>query len=652
MILLLAMAQLYGVAQLALLGWVARVVRLRVLLLALLAGAYAAAPVALLLEVAWTRTVAAVSGDPLAEVTARAAWTMDPVIEECAKLAPLVLLWLLVRAVRRQWGATDAVLAGAALGAGFGLAEGLLRVADHAGQAVHLAGGGWAVPAGGATARVPGIAGTLGAWLPAGVAHSGLPDTGGTGTTLDLHLMWSSVAALGLVLALPRWASARTRVAGLVVVALAVLDHAAANTPGVAGPLARTLATPFTTIRPLAWAFPLAALAAAIWLDRRPVPAKPGAEPPEAEAEATLACERRRGPRWVGLGRLAVGRLPWSPPAVWGFVRLRRAWRRSARWGEPDLALGEALGLLGPALDRAGSWRGSRVWQGTTLRLARRRAAARAQLPAAGELLTTAEGLLALAWLLLLLVPLLYLLVGGWPSLAGVQRAMRARPLEWVVAGAALVGAVWIGWNLAAAARRLPEARRHPAAEVPAGAILLLLIRAGALLATLAAAWLLALGHPPGSRLVGGAHLLEAGDQASLLLVVVLALAAIATDPPFADAPPVARGELLLGRLVVAAVVGGTGVALLEDDDDGLGRPDGGKRMPGLPHTAAELARLADRHAGPVERPSLQEIERAITEGRGQRVRGHNAVRFDHRGVRVIVNRDLPWRSTAYFTRR
>jgi RsiW-degrading membrane proteinase PrsW (M82 family) len=650
MLLLLAMAQLYGVAQLALLGWIARVVRLRVLLLALLAGAYAAAPAALLLEVAWTRLVAAGSGDPLAEVTARAAWTVDPLIEECVKLAPLVLLWLLVRAVRRQWGATDAVLAGAALGAGFGLTEGLLRLADHAGQAVHLAGGGWAVPAGQATARVPGIAGTLGAWLPAGIAGGGLPDTGGAGTSLDLHLMWSSVAALGIVLALRRGPSARIRVAGLVLVALVVLDHAAANAQGVAGQLAHTLATPFTSARVVDWAFPLAALAAAIWLDRRPVQAEPGAEPPEAEA--TLACERRRGPRWVGLGRLAAGRLPWSPPAVWGFVRLRRAWRRSARWGEPDLALGEALGLLGPALDRAGSWRGSRVWHGATLRLARRRAAARAQLPAAGELLTTAEGLLALAWLLLLLVPLLYLLVGGWPSLAGVQRAMRERPLNWVVAGAALVGAAWIAWNLAAGARRLPEARRHPAAEVPASAILLLLIRAGALLATLAAAWLLALGHPPAGLLVAGAHLLEAGGQASLLLVLVLALTAIASDPPFADVPPATRGELLLGRLVVSAVVGGVGVALLDDDGDGPRRPDGGEPVPGLHYTAAELARLADRHAGPAERPSVEEIERAIVEGRAQPVRGHNAVRFDDRGVRVIVNRDLPWRSTAYFTGR
>ena len=101
MILLMVLAQLYGVLQLALLGWAARTVRLRVLLLAMLCGLYAAAPVAVLLEMSWTRTVAAISGDPLFEVISRASYTVDPFIEECVKLAPLLLLWALVRSARR-----------------------------------------------------------------------------------------------------------------------------------------------------------------------------------------------------------------------------------------------------------------------------------------------------------------------------------------------------------------------------------------------------------------------------------------------------------------------------------------------------------------------------------------------------------------------
>jgi len=495
MILLMALTQLYGVAQLALLGWVARVVRLRVLLLAALAGTYAAAPAALLLEAGWTRVVAALSGRSLPAAGALASWTVDPLIEECAKLAPLLLLWLLVRSPRRQWGGTDLVLAGAALGAGFGLAEQLLRFATHAGQAVHLDTGGWAFPAGPASVSVPGVARALGSWLPAGVATGGLPDAAGS---LDLHLMWSAVAGLGLALALRRGADARLRLAGLALIALAVADHAAANTQGTAGSLARTLATPFTTARPLAWAWPLAALAAAIWLDRQ-----------RPATGVVLACERRR-PRPLGLARLALGRPPWSLQAVWGFVRLRRAWRRSARWGEPDLALGEALDLLAPALDRAGGWKGSRVWRAATRRLQPR--AARAGLPAPAELLTTAHGLAVVTWLLLLLPPVLYLLVGGVPSLAGVQRALGTRPLWWLVA-AAVAGAAWTAWSLAVALRRLPQARRHPAAEVPATATLLLLVRAGALVASLAALWLLALGDAPGDPPRLSAHILDAGGQ-------------------------------------------------------------------------------------------------------------------------------------------
>jgi hypothetical protein len=74
--------------------------------------------------------------------------------------------------------------------------------------------------------------------------------------------------------------------------------------------------------------------------------------------------------------------------------------------------------------------------------------------------------------------------------------------------------------------------------------------------------------------------------------------------------------------------------------------------VPGLPYTAGELAQLADRHAGAGARPAREEIERVIASAEPRPVRGQNAVRFDDRGVSVIVNRDLPWRSTAYFAGR
>src|SRR6266702_2728123 len=300
MILLMVLAQLYGVVQMALLGWAARTIRLRVLLLAMLGGVYAAAPVAALLEVGWTRMVAAVSGDPLFEVTSRASYTVAPFIEECVKLVPLLLLWLVVRSVRRQWGVTDFVLAGAALGAGFGLAEDLLRYADDAGRAVHLASGGWVIPAGLSAPTVPGVREALTSWLPAGVGSGG-PLGDGPADAINVHLVWSCVAGLGLALAL-RGGWRRAWLVGLGLVALAGADHAAFNTQGIAGGLARALAAPFGAARVLIWAYPLAVLATAIWLDRRalstpsPLPStNPASAAAEAAARASAASASAAG---------------------------------------------------------------------------------------------------------------------------------------------------------------------------------------------------------------------------------------------------------------------------------------------------------------------------------------------------------------------
>ena len=107
-------------------------------------------------------------GMPVHTVVGVAGYTLDPVIEELVKLAPLVLVWWLVPRVRRQWGYTDVLLVAAGVGSGFGLAEQLLRYSTRA----HLAfGGPWqggAFPFGMAAVHVPGPGALLGSWLPAG----------------------------------------------------------------------------------------------------------------------------------------------------------------------------------------------------------------------------------------------------------------------------------------------------------------------------------------------------------------------------------------------------------------------------------------------------------------------------------------------------
>lgn len=51
-------------------------------------------------------------------------------------------------------------------------------------------------------------------------------------------------------------------------------------------------------------------------------------------------------------------------------------------------------------------------------------------------------------------------------------------------------------------------------------------------------------------------------------------------------------------------------------------------------------------------RPSRGEIEATLRNAGPVRIEGQNAARFEYRGVRVIINYDMPWRSTAYYPGR
>jgi hypothetical protein len=48
-------------------------------------------------------------------------------------------------------------------------------------------------------------------------------------------------------------------------------------------------------------------------------------------------------------------------------------------------------------------------------------------------------------------------------------------------------------------------------------------------------------------------------------------------------------------------------------------------------------------------RPSPEQIDAALTKGTGQRVPGRNAETFEYKGVHVVVNYDMPWRSSSWF---
>ena len=93
----------------------------------------------------------------------------------------------------------------------------------------------------------------------------------------------------------------------------------------------------------------------------------------------------------------------------------------------------------------------------------------------------------------------------------------------------------------------------------------------------------------------------------------------------------------------------GPGTPHADDFADGLRRyiPSGAAAG----YDLDELAQLTYQHVGAGDipgRPSFDQIRRAL-DTEPQQIVGQNAVRFEYEGVTVIVNEDLPTRSTAFF---
>jgi hypothetical protein len=65
-----------------------------------------------------------------------------------------------------------------------------------------------------------------------------------------------------------------------------------------------------------------------------------------------------------------------------------------------------------------------------------------------------------------------------------------------------------------------------------------------------------------------------------------------------------------------------------------------------------EIAQLTYQHIGAGDiagRPSLEEIQAVLDRGQPVQLPGQDAVQLEYGGVRVIVNENMPWRSTAYY---
>jgi len=418
MVISLVVAHLWGMLQLIVLASFARTVRVRTVYAAMAAGLYLCAPVTAALQVALTKIIASSMGMLVPEVVRIAGYTLDPFIEELAKVLPLSLL-LMVPVLRRQWSFTDCVLIGAATGAGFGLAEDLYRFGGSADHAQSIAGG-WALVFSGDYLLVPGIGRIATSWLPHGVAGSR------DAARLNEHLIWSAVAGLAVGLTvLARTTAARLTALGLVVGIS--LDHAARNMSDIGDSWLAYLAWPLRALTHMRALMPLVALGAAWWLDRQRQGTRDAFEP-------LLEAERSGSSHVRGILGAAFSRLPWSLIAVDRFVRMRRA-ARTLHLAAQTVPLNAMLVSERDRVDHElATWRTLMpavwppAWSSTALRASLRRPS-------------------VVLWLVIMTPSVLYFVVGGWPQTAGLQAFMLQPLVAKVLFPVSVLAQAWISWR-------------------------------------------------------------------------------------------------------------------------------------------------------------------------------------------------------------
>lgn len=424
MVISLVVAHLWGVLQLIVLGSFARTVRVRTVYAAMAAGLYLCAPATVALQVALTKIVASSLGMSVPEVMGIAGYTLDPFIEELAKVLPLSLL-LLVPLFRRQWSFSDCVLIGAATGAGFGLAEDLYRFGGSADHAQSIAGG-WALVFSGDYLLVPGIGHIVASWLPHGVGGSH------DAARLNEHLIWSAVVGLAVGLTV----LARTTAARLTALSLFVcisLDHAARNMSDIGDSWLAYLSWPLRLLTHVRALMPLAALGTAWWLDQHRQGARLAFGP-------LLEIERSGSSRVRGILKAAFSRVPWSLIAVDRFVRMRRAARTEHRTAQ-TVSLNEMLVNERDRVDRE---------------LAKWRTVVPAVWPpgwSAGALRAALRRPTVILWLVIMTPSVLYFVVGGWPQTAGLQAFMLQPLVAKVLFPISVLAQVWISWRTIAGLR-------------------------------------------------------------------------------------------------------------------------------------------------------------------------------------------------------
>ncbi|MGW2883694.1 RNase A-like domain-containing protein [Streptomyces sp. NPDC001233] len=547
---MMAVAAVWGVLQLFAVSWLTRSVRLSTVLLALAVGVYGCGVATALVELAYTRIYADQSGQSLVTVVNTTSYTVAPWVEELIKASPLLLAGLSLK-VRRQWGVTDFVVLGAALGGGFGLLEAVLRYGLDANRAIPR-GGGWIIPDSLSPPYVPGLGQVLTAWLPA--PFSQLDMLGPPVTETFSHLVWTAMVGFGVGLL---WrARGWLRLLSVVPLAAAVAYHTV-NNYAVQKPTSQA-AHWLESLNGKAWAAPLVCLAIAMLADLRQVHRGKRTLP-----DVLLASERVDGDSLGALLRYASWRLPWSLLIVLRYVRLRRSLLYATASAVPDDTEELRQAVAGitarmEASDNLGAWQTLDI---RGLLKATRRARGSRQ-----------------RWLLVIpcvlaLPSLLFLGVGSFTSTAGLQKFFSTGSGPKILMGFGIAALAWIAYQVTTLLRTWWTASAQPTAEL----LVVHRFRFGTALGAATTGALLLWrgfgGAGPGGKAIHTFHLLDALNTFLVYLgFALLLLSLLALFPPggLALAGGGVVGALTADAVANAAILGTAGIVLM-----GLGASNG-----------------------------------------------------------------------------
>lgn len=564
----MVVAAVVSLTQLAVLGSWGRSLHITTLLQGIAVGFLVTGFVTVAIQFAWTRIAAAITSIPVSEVQNFAAWTVDPFLEEIIKVAPLLLLVLWRPRIQKQFGYTDHLLSGAALGMGFELLESALRYTrltmfsgDYGGRFVVDGGLSGIV-------TVPNIWESLFTWQPSPTAFE---EFLGDGSDSIQHLVWTALAGVGIA-----WfarGKGPRRMLGLLPLLLASLDHANYN---------MRIQYPETWWGSdlLAWVggqlpwILVVALLGAVAADR--VIQVRGRR---MSPQVLLPGEAATPPGVVQTLKIAVAGFPWSTWVVWQVALSRRAAMTAVTAGEPEPHLRDGVATEVARLARAATlpWSDARrMW----------REAVRRTFPRFDWRVLLSPKMIV--WAVALLPAVVYLVIGAFPATKPLQQAMNSPVGLILLLVGLLAGGVITAlqfrptWTALRGVvepslheRRLRLQARLATAVASLGGGVLMLVLA-------------VVERDPSASIVSTYHVLDALSDALLVLGIALVVGSFFLFPPAALIGIAGGGAILVptvtGSFVVATAAGATlaslGVLMNESSGSSGGSSGSGGSSP------------------------------------------------------------------------